>query len=83
VTSDVTLGETAAAAEFFLSDGVVVTGTGTGHAPHVEDLPQVRAHSNLPVLIGSGVTPENVHLYSSADALIVGSYFKKNGRYVE
>ena len=30
----------------------------------------------LPVLVGSGVTPENVGKFSGAHGLIVGSYFK-------
>ena len=33
----------------------------------------------LPVLVGSGVTPENVGKFSSAHGLIVGSYFKEGG----
>ena len=33
----------------------------------------------LPVLVGSGVTADNVADYTNADALIVGSYFKHNG----
>jgi len=38
VTSDVSLSETAQAAELFLSDGVIVTGTATGVATDVNDL---------------------------------------------
>lgn len=33
----------------------------------------------IPVLIGSGVTLENVQDYLGANAVIVGSYFKKEG----
>lgn len=33
----------------------------------------------IPVLIGSGVTMENVKNYMDANALIIGSYFKKGG----
>jgi len=32
--------------------------------------------------VGSGVTRNNVHQYKGIDGLIVGSYFKKNGRHV-
>lgn len=39
----------------------------------VADLP------NLTVQIGSGVTEENMETYMDANALIVGSYFKKDG----
>jgi len=34
---------------------------------------------DLPVLIGSGVTSENVENYTKASALIVGSHFKSGG----
>ena len=32
---------------------------------------------SIPVLVGSGVTMENYSKYKSANALIVGSYFKQ------
>lgn len=41
---------------------------------------EVKEATNLPVLIGSGITVDNVECYSQADAFIVGSYFKKDGR---
>lgn len=36
---------------------------------------------DIPVLIGSGVTATNLHDFSAANGIIVGSYFKQNGRY--
>ncbi|HCW77028.1 MAG TPA: BtpA family membrane complex biogenesis protein [Candidatus Marinimicrobia bacterium] len=80
ITSDVSLAETAKAAEFFLSDGLIVTGTATGSPTDPDDLKAVRAATNLPVLVGSGVTPENIQTVAPfADGFIVGSYFKKDG----
>lgn len=39
------------------------------------------AHTRLPILIGSGMTPENLHkVFTQADGFIVGSYFKKGGK---
>lgn len=35
---------------------------------------------NLPVVIGSGITRDNVQNYLDADALIIGSHFKHDGR---
>ncbi|MCS7240465.1 MAG: hypothetical protein NZ651_04395, partial [Candidatus Bipolaricaulota bacterium] len=35
--------------------------------------------SGLPVLVGSGITPENVGLYSAADGFIVGTWLKRGG----
>lgn len=34
----------------------------------------------LPVMVGSGVTVNNLHLYTKANALIIGSHFKFDGR---
>ncbi|XP_017596322.1 PREDICTED: LOW QUALITY PROTEIN: uncharacterized protein F13E9.13, mitochondrial [Corvus brachyrhynchos] len=40
---------------------------------------EVKHAVKIPVLVGSGVTLENVKNYLDADALIIGSYFKKEG----
>lgn len=42
----------------------------------------VKTSVNVPVLVGSGVTRSNVHEYKGADGFIIGSHFKKNGRYL-
>jgi membrane complex biogenesis BtpA family protein len=80
ITSDVSIGETASAAEFFLADGLIITGTATGKAVDINDLSEVRNQSRLPILIGSGITAENIKDYwQHADAFIIGSYFKEQG----
>ncbi|XP_063802112.1 uncharacterized protein F13E9.13, mitochondrial-like isoform X2 [Pseudophryne corroboree] len=79
LTADVTVSETAKAAEFFLADGVIVTGVATGQEADPRQLREVQNSVRIPVLIGSGVTLENVDKYIDASALIVGSYFKKDG----
>lgn len=79
VTSDIGVLEMAQAAEFFLSDGVIVTGQTTGCPADVTEVGQVTGSVSLPVLVGSGVTAENVGAYATADALIVGSHFKEGG----
>jgi hypothetical protein len=39
-----------------------------------------RAATTLPLLIGSGATPDNVHkVWPKVDGLIVGSYLKRDG----
>ena len=82
VTADVGLGETARATEFFGADALVVTGTSTGEATSPDDLAEVRAATSLPVVVGSGVDPDSApELLRHADALIVGSWFKKDGRW--
>ncbi len=80
ITSDVDIVETAHAAEFFLSDGLIVTGKHTGAIADVDEITKVKASTGLPVIIGSGVSLDNLEVYLPiSDALIVGSYFKKEG----
>jgi membrane complex biogenesis BtpA family protein len=80
ITSDINLSETAKAAEFFLSDGLIISGSSTGSETDVKDLTDVKQVSKLPIIIGSGITPENIkNYYKDADAFIVGSYFKEDG----
>ena len=82
ITSDVDIAETAKAAEYFLSDGVIVTGTSTGKEPSLKEIAEVKGNVKIPVIAGSGVTIDNVEqYYNSCDALIVGSYFKQDGHW--
>lgn len=62
------------------SDGIIVSGRITGEPPALEHLQEVRAEAgNFPVLIGSGVTPENAtELLRHADAAIVGTSLKNS-----
>ena len=80
ITSDLDLLDVAKAAEFFLSDGVIITGTHTG-VPVEKGQVELLKNSNfqLPIFIGSGVNQENLSEVINADGLIVGSYFKENG----
>ncbi len=79
ITADVDLVETAHAAEFFLADGIVVTGTATGRSADPEDVRVVAHAVGLPVLVGSGITAGNIGEFADADAFIVGSSVKTTG----
>jgi len=80
ITSDTSLLETAKAAEFFLSDGLIITGHSTGDPVDEQALRAIKDQVSTPVLIGSGITAENIGQYAAlADAFIVGSYLKKDG----
>lgn len=79
ITADVDLAETARAAEFFLADGVVVTGVATGRETDPFEVAAVAAAVGVPVLVGSGVTADNLAKFAAADALIVGSSVKHGG----
>jgi hypothetical protein len=82
ITSDIELAEFARAAAFFHADGVIVTGAATARPTSVEDVRVVRTATDLPLAVGSGVTPENARdLLAYADALIVGSWYKTRGQW--
>lgn len=84
ITADVSLSEAARAAAFFGADGLIVTGTHTGVATTSSDIAEACAASELPVLAGSGVTPEGLGgAFEHADALIVGSALKRGGVWSE
>ena len=79
ITADVSIVETAKAAEFFLADGVIVTGASTGEPASPDEVRDVVGAAHVPVLVGSGITPENLARFSSAHGFIVGSSVKKGG----
>jgi uncharacterized protein len=80
ITADVSMEETAHAAEFMGADAVIVTGTMTGALPCPDDCEAARGGCKLPVVIGSGIDEKTVREFlPMADAFIVGSYLKKDG----
>jgi len=82
ITADLSITEQAHAAEFFLSDGIIVTGVSTGEPVSVKELLMVRDKIAIPLLIGSGITISNITEYWKwADVFIVGSYFKQQGNW--
>ena len=81
ITADLDLEETARGAEFFLADGVIVTGIATGRAADPAEVAAVSEAVMIPVLVGSGVTPENLAHYAAADGFILGSAVKRDGRW--
>jgi len=82
LTADLSIGDHARGADFMGADGVIVTGSHTGHAVDMDQLRQVRGATELPLLVGSGVTPENVKdIFKFADAAIVGSSIKQGGNW--
>jgi len=80
ITADVDIVETAKTAAYFRSDGIILTGAATGKEADLNEIERVKKNCDFPLLIGSGVTIENVaHYLPFSDALVVGSHFKKNG----
>ena len=84
LTIDLDIKDEIMQAEFFLADGVIVTSQFTGINPDKDDLIKAKRATKLPVLIGSGMTAENIHDYLPlADGFIVGSCFRKDGKFLE
>jgi len=84
LTIDLDIKDEIMQAEFFLADGVIVTSQFTGLNPDKEDLIKAKRATKLPVLIGSGMTPDNIAEYMPlADGFIVGSCFRKDGKFLE
>ena len=80
ITADISLEEAVHTYEFFLSDGIIITGNSTGIKPDTADLISASSATELPLLIGSGITLENITDYwDLADGFIIGSHFKENG----
>jgi uncharacterized protein len=80
ITSDIDISVIAEAAEFFLSDGVILTGSSTGKEANVNEAELLKSKIHIPVIIGSGINPENIASFLPySDAFIIGSFFKENG----
>jgi uncharacterized protein len=79
ITDDISILEMAKSAQFFLSDGIVITGKSTGEAADLSELKVLQKQMH-PLIIGSGITKENIEMYwNFADGFIIGSYFKEKG----
>ena len=79
ITADIDIAETAKAAEFFLVDGVIVSGVSTGQPAEPDEVNSVGWEVSVPTIVGSGITTDNIINYTRADAFIVGSSIKKDG----
>ncbi len=80
ITNDVSIWETAHAAEFFMSNWVIVTWVATWSEANLEEIEQVKKSVHIPVLVWSWVNYDNLENYmKSSDWIIIGSHFKENG----
>jgi membrane complex biogenesis BtpA family protein len=76
------LAESARAAREAGADAIVVTGTRTGEAPSPQEVLAARdGAGDCPVLVGSGLAPDNAReLLEAADGAIVGTSLMREGR---
>ena len=80
ITADRSRSEQATDAEWFDADVLIATGTRTGSPTKPEEVSEVRAGTNLPVIVGSGLGPDQVAaLFAVADGAIVGQWLKEEG----
>ncbi len=82
IVEDRPVREQARDVEFFDADIAIATGNRTGDATPVEEIQKIKAGTDLPVIIGSGLSAENSgKLMQEADGAIVGSSLKSNGKW--
>lgn len=81
---DKTLEEQALDARAACADAVILTGNKTGLRPDMAQLERLKKTVRLPLVVGSGVTADNLNeLYPYAEAFIVGTGFKEHKRIEE
>jgi membrane complex biogenesis BtpA family protein len=82
ITADRSIAEQATDAEWFDADVLIASGTRTGSPTQPREVEDVRAGTNLPVIVGSGLAPEQVpELFAVADGAIIGQWLKHDGRW--
>ena len=81
ITADVSIVETAKAAEMFLADGLIVSGPATGVAASPAEVRAVADGVRLPVLVGSGLSADNLSQFAHATGFIVGSSVKRDSHW--
>jgi len=81
ITADKSLEEQAEDIEEAMGDAIIVTGLKTGSPPERCDIELIRKTVTIPILIGSGLSADNLNdLFPLVDGAIVGSYFKENAK---
>jgi hypothetical protein len=80
IVADRDLAELTRDLEFFDADAVIATGQRTGDAADLGELETIARATALPVLVGSGVTLDNVAaILERAAGVIIGSSLKRGG----
>lgn len=80
ITADRSVAELTRDLAFFDVDAVIATGQRTGNSATIEEIKEVADATSLPVLVGSGVTQENIaQILTRASAVIVASSLKEGG----
>ncbi|QRY65637.1 BtpA/SgcQ family protein (plasmid) [Ensifer sp. PDNC004] len=65
---------------FFDADGVIATGQRTGNTATIAEIEEIGSATNLPLLVGSGVTKDNIlEILKRTNGVIVASSLKHGG----
>ncbi|HCF8065078.1 TPA: BtpA/SgcQ family protein [Klebsiella michiganensis] len=80
IVADRSIQELTRDVDFFEADAVIATGQRTGDSATMEEIDEIRAATELPLLVGSGVTPANVsQILGRTQGVIVASTMKVDG----
>ena len=80
IVADRSIPELTRDAEFFDADVIIVTGQRTGDSATPEEILTIKGATRLPVVVGSGVTEDNIEeILSLCDGVIVASWLKRDG----
>ena len=80
IVADRPIEELAKDSEFFGADVLIATGHRTADAAEIEEVITITNSTNLPVLVGSGITKDNVNnYYNVCDGFIIASSLKYDG----
>lgn len=80
IVADRTIAELTRDLAFFDADGVIATGQRTGDAANPEEIKVIRDATHLPLLVGSGVSQDNIgQILALTNGVIVASSLKVGG----
>jgi len=80
ITADRSVTEQATDAEWFDADVLVASGTRTGSPTEPREVEEIKHGTNLPVIVGSGLNPDQVPgLFAVADGAIIGQWLRRDG----
>lgn len=80
IVADRSVSEMVRDVEFFDADAVICTGQRTGDAAAVDEITTMRNATGLPLLVGSGITPDNIAtMLPLLDGVIIASSLKQGG----
>lgn len=80
IVNDRSVPEMARDAEFFDADVLIATGQRTGDSTNTDEVISIASGTQLPVIIGSGVSHDNIEdLLSVSEGVIVASSLKEDG----